>query len=240
MSPERLVPQESVGIDLIDRHMERYRFAATMVGGHSVLDVACGSGYGSAHLADAGARSVVGVDIAEEAIQHAESMYQRPHLRFKRLNAEEIHTLGLFDRIVSFETIEHLANPEAFLAATVRALHPEGILLISTPRRMAGSLDDTPQNPFHVREWNEAEFRALLEDFYQSVDFRYQGAFEALPFPGSRTLQSWAARLIHRPAFRQAGSYQVVDRCPTFAGLRFSVAYFVAICRLPKTRRDAA
>ncbi|MGO9598768.1 MAG: hypothetical protein ACLP7Q_12335 [Isosphaeraceae bacterium] len=42
------------------QHIERYRWAAEFVVGKRVLDVGCGSGYGSAMLASAGATHVKG------------------------------------------------------------------------------------------------------------------------------------------------------------------------------------
>src|SRR5208337_4385431 len=45
------------------QHLERYRWAAKFVAGKRVLDVACGTGYGTALLANAGAAQVDGFDI---------------------------------------------------------------------------------------------------------------------------------------------------------------------------------
>src|SRR5690625_588057 len=49
-------------------HWHRYAWAAQVVAGKSVLDAACGEGYGSNLLA-ARARSVTGLDISEAAIE---------------------------------------------------------------------------------------------------------------------------------------------------------------------------
>ncbi|HET9189593.1 MAG TPA: SAM-dependent methyltransferase, partial [Rudaea sp.] len=51
-------------------HWARYAFALELARGKRVLDAACGEGYGSAMLAGAAA-SVLGVDIAADAIAHA-------------------------------------------------------------------------------------------------------------------------------------------------------------------------
>ena len=55
-------------------HFHRYVFAQALVTGKTVLDAACGEGYGSALLARTAA-SVVGVDLAAEAILHAKTRY---------------------------------------------------------------------------------------------------------------------------------------------------------------------
>src|ERR1700722_15129763 len=77
---ERLVP--SLNGDIVLEHLHRYAFAADLVAGKDVLDIACGEGYGSNLLA-ARARSVIGVDISEETIGHAQSNYVRDNLTFR-------------------------------------------------------------------------------------------------------------------------------------------------------------
>src|SRR5947209_13153368 len=78
---ERLIPGE-VDIDLLNEHMARYNFAARLTRGKRVLDAGCGAGYGSAELAGSAA-SVVGVDVAPEAIAFARAHYELPNLRFE-------------------------------------------------------------------------------------------------------------------------------------------------------------
>ena len=43
--------------------------------GSTMLDIACGEGYGTASLAKAGAASVVGVDISADSVDHATKKY---------------------------------------------------------------------------------------------------------------------------------------------------------------------
>ena len=63
-------------------HIERYRFARQFVSDKTVLDIACGTGYGSNLLADSGASRVDGVDISEDVINYAISSYQADNLFF--------------------------------------------------------------------------------------------------------------------------------------------------------------
>ena len=64
---------------------------------------------------------------------------------------------------MSFETIEHVPDPELFLNECERVLVPGGLLVISTPNRdvyhqiMSGHL-----NPFHCSEMSLPEFEAIL------------------------------------------------------------------------------
>jgi len=57
---ERMLPDSSDG-NTFWEHVQRYRFAAGYAAGQRVLDIACGEGYGTAALHDAGAASI-GVD----------------------------------------------------------------------------------------------------------------------------------------------------------------------------------
>ena len=97
-------------------HLRRYIFAAEYLEkilpqGARVLDSACGCGYGSWLLHGAGF-DVTGVDIAEEAISYAEKNYQGP--KYVQKDCYQIE--GSWDAVVTFETLEHLDRPEAFLA----------------------------------------------------------------------------------------------------------------------------
>src|SRR3954463_13309987 len=62
-------------------HWHRYCIVQEVARGRSVLDAACGEGYGSFLLAQT-AREVVGIDISAEAIEHARSRYVAPSLRY--------------------------------------------------------------------------------------------------------------------------------------------------------------
>src|SRR5215208_5162062 len=78
---ERVIPGQ-VDIDLLNEHMARYAFAARLASGKRVLDAGCGAGYGSAELAHA-AQTVVGIDVAAEAMDFAREHYRLPNLRFE-------------------------------------------------------------------------------------------------------------------------------------------------------------
>src|ERR1017187_3861818 len=71
---ERMIPEYSDTQTFWD-HIHRYRFASKWVKGKRVLDIASGEGYGTFGLLSAGAKSVIGVDIDEEACAHAARKY---------------------------------------------------------------------------------------------------------------------------------------------------------------------
>lgn len=150
-------------------HHHRYLFSVGLCQGKDVLDIASGEGYGADLLARTAA-SVVGIDISESTIEFAKKTYERPGLQFLCGSVANIplpdHS---FDVVVSFETIEHLAEQEAALAEMKRVLRPDGILIISSPNRPIYSDKKHHKNPFHVRELDLEEFRNLLERHFPHV-----------------------------------------------------------------------
>jgi SAM-dependent methyltransferase len=145
-------------------HWHRYVVARPLASGRRVLDAACGEGYGSALLAQAGAE-VLGIDIDGDAVAHARQRYRNlPGLRFEQGDVTALDVLpdGGFDLILSFETLEHVQAQERLLDGFARLLAPGGLLLVSTPDRRTYTDLTGEQNPHHVRELYRGEFEALL------------------------------------------------------------------------------
>ncbi len=151
-------------------HWHRYAFAAPVVHGLSVLDAACGEGYGSAILAGV-AHSVDGVDISAEAIGHARDRYgDRPGLSFHVADATKLPFPDQqFDAVVSFETLEHLHAQDELLAGFRRVLKPGGFLLISSPDKRVYSDVTGYQNEFHVRELYRQELIDLIRRHFPAM-----------------------------------------------------------------------
>jgi SAM-dependent methyltransferase len=150
-------------------HLHRYVLARHLCRGRDVLDVASGEGYGAALLAQAAA-SVVGVEVAEDAVVHAAAAYQAANLRFLQGDARSLPLPdAAVNTVVSFETIEHFAEHERFLTEIRRVLRPGGLLVLSTPDRDNYSPADQPANPFHVLEMTREEFAGLLGRHFAQV-----------------------------------------------------------------------
>ena len=133
------------------KHVERYEFARRFCEGKEVLDAACGCGYGS-YLLSAVARAVTGVDVSEEAIEHAREHWANEKVIFKTHDLEtDLATLGTFDTVVSLETIEHLTcPPQVVLRRFHQSLRSGGHLVLSHP-----------ENESHPGNLHQAK-RALL------------------------------------------------------------------------------
>jgi SAM-dependent methyltransferase len=168
---ERLVPSAYAGELVLAEHLARYQLAARLARGRRVLDVACGEGYGTAMLAAAGALSVVGIDLDPETAAHA----RRRHGVDARVGdaADLPFSAGQIDVIVSFETIEHVADPEAVIEEFARVLGDAGVLIMSTPNAREYKVD----NPFHVREFTPEEFYDALRARFPAVRPIYQQNF---------------------------------------------------------------
>lgn len=168
---ERFIPDLQGEIRL--EHFHRYALASELIRGKSVLDLACGEGYGSFMLSEF-AKSVLGVDISSDAISHAQKKYgsKSSNLVFKVGSASSL-PLGdkEFDVVISFETIEHLHEQGAMLSEIRRVLKPNGILLISSPNKPIYSKNGNYHNHFHVNELDFTEFDNLLKKQFKAVEY---------------------------------------------------------------------
>lgn len=167
---ERLVPG-AVDIELETEHRLRYKFAAQLVQGKRVLDAACGTGYGSAILAQ-NALSVCGVDISQDAITYAEDRYTSSGTQFFCGSVTNLpFDDGSFDVVVSYETLEHIdsRSQELFFEEIIRVLTDDGILVMSTPNKEV--YDKRGENAFHVCERSFAEFSEMLSSKFVNVRF---------------------------------------------------------------------
>ncbi len=154
-----------------EEHLARYDFALAWARGKNVLDIACGTGYGSKMLALGGAKSVLGGDIDQESIALARAKYQQAGVRFEVMNGIEMAAEdGSFEVVISFETIEHIKEAEKFVAELARVLKSQGRLILSTPNRIATKKLGI-KNPFHVREFNREELWAILKNDFEEVKF---------------------------------------------------------------------
>lgn len=169
---ERLIPKQipsdPASQKLFEIHLRRYETAASYVQGKRVLDIACGTGYGSQMLRLAGAIAVVGVDICPETIQYARNHYQENNVEFVCADALTFEWPQQFDVIVSFETIEHLPHPAKFLNRLRSLIIPGGDLLLSAPLGETRHID-----PYHLHAFSQEDIFTLLENANFSVD-RYR------------------------------------------------------------------
>jgi SAM-dependent methyltransferase len=173
LTGERTLPDVPAENYWFRRHLVVYEWIAERCAGLKVVDMACGEGYGTDVLARR-AREVTGVDANPEAFEHARLKYTRPGVRFVR-NMVELHAEPC-DVVVFLQTIEHVPDPEAVLR-NFKAM--AGTVYVSTPNllTLAPPGADRSGNPWHLREYRVAEFRALCGSVFDRVDL--YGLFHA-------------------------------------------------------------
>ncbi len=201
---ERIVPRK-VPESLFREHEARYVFAGRFVEGRDVLDVACGTGIGTAYLLKAGARSCIGLDIDKSAVDYARAAYKG--CSFMQSDAMDLDLQDeSVDVVVSFETIEHVDDQRRFLEESRRVLRPGGLLICSTPNRAISRWRE--HNPFHVRELRVAEFRRLVEGTFGNAKM-YAQEVKLLPVYVCRiVLLRMLERLGVKGAFKKVIGYK--------------------------------
>lgn len=167
---ERMIPAYHKGRIVYGEHIVRYQAAVGLVKGRTVLDIASGSGYGTACLA-ASAKKIYGVDVDEEAIKYAKMNYNNSNTHFIKGDGIKIPLDdNSVDVVISFETIEHIEDYGFFMKEIKRVLTPDGLLVLSTP-------NDTefPEGAhYHIHEFEHDELKKLVAKHYKNVEEYFQ------------------------------------------------------------------
>lgn len=147
---------------LASEHVHRYELAAALCHDARVLDLACGTGYGSALLARV-ANQVTGVDIDMRTIETARlALAEEPRVSFlvsdataylRRCEPED------FDVVVCFEGLEHIEDVEATTRELARLAGGGTKLVISLPNSEIWE----EENPYHLTEFSLSAATRLLE-----------------------------------------------------------------------------
>jgi len=137
-------------------HTARYAWAAKRIPKASrVIDLACGIGYGTNILASAG-HHVTGLDKDAEAISYGWDHYRHRRAMLRQADAEKLGDIGQYDVAVTFETIEHIADP-APLLKSLRKSAP--MLIASVPNE---SVFPWQNHAYHHRHYTRNQFEDLL------------------------------------------------------------------------------
>lgn len=155
------------------RHIRRYQFAREVISAGSVLDIACGAGYGSKLLSPYS--TYTGVDYADYCIAYAKKHYSGPNINFLQANLfEYLPGLGnheKFDAVISFETLEHLDAPLDALILYLDALVYKGILVVSIPL-------NHPDLIYHKRQYSYSDVQNLIGQLQETRTFHIENYFQ--------------------------------------------------------------
>ncbi len=135
-----------------------------------LLEIGCGEGRGVELLVQKAA-SYTAIDKIATVVDKLKAKYPKVSL----LNMLVPPFTGIpdntYDRIVTFQVIEHIEEDDAFVKEIYRVLKPGGVAIITTPN-IKMSLT---RNPWHVREYTLTELQALLTKYFSEV--KMQGVY---------------------------------------------------------------
>lgn len=150
--------------ETVRHHLMRYIFAMNFLGDDdNVIDIGCGSGYGTNILGIRG-NQVLGIDSSPEAVEYAKLHY--PYDSFQVMDA--LHLKGKWDFGVCFEFIEHLEREKGLVFLKNINKHVSRLVLSSPVNAKIGI------NPYHLSEWSLEDFRSILEKGFDTVRFLSQ------------------------------------------------------------------
>ena len=162
------ITSESIPSDnpIHQRLLKAYVLAQDFVQG-DVLEVGCGEGRGIDLILDK-AKSYTAIDKIEPVIDQLRKKY--PSGKFVSGNIPPLTQFAdkSFDRIFSFQVIEHIEDDHLFLKEINRVLKPGGIALITTPNR----LRSLSRNPWHIREYTAGELTDLAKKYFSKVEMK--------------------------------------------------------------------
>lgn len=171
---ERMIPEHHKGGLIYAEHYTRYLSSCDLVDGKEVLDIACGSGYGTKMLA-ARAKKVYGVDVDAPTVQYAKENFAASNITYSVGDGAAIPLKdNSIDVVVTFETIEHIADYERFLDEVQRVLRPDGVILVSTPN----DVEYAEGNDFHAHEFKKEELVKTLKKRFRYAEEYYQATWK--------------------------------------------------------------
>lgn len=157
-------------------HLHRYEEAAKLihVPNAKIIDIACGSGFGSHYLAQLGYR-VIGGDLSQDTVLDCARKYKTDNLEFKQIDGTQMPFENeFFDVVISFETIEHTTEFQKMLNEFKRVVKKDGIIIISTPNFLINSPGGVIINKYHTQEWIYEDLLKLLKSSFSEVNLMGQ------------------------------------------------------------------
>ena len=143
-----------------------YRHATQFLGPHmTVLDIACGNGFG-AKLVAPHVKRVIAADLSAEVIATAAELNPGDNISYV---VDDITALRAadreFDAVLTFETFEHV-DTSRMLGELKRVLKPGGLMIMSTPQNALGQV---PICAEHLREYSLEELLAAVQPYFEIV-----------------------------------------------------------------------
>lgn len=165
-NPDYIDVMNSNGMQAGNTSLYRYKFVKKFLSPEDVvLDIACGTGYGSNYLSDF-AKLVTGADLSLLPLKKAKNAYSKNNLTFVVQDATELtFKSNTFDKVISIETFEHIPTNRVnnYCSEMKRVLNPNGLFICSTPQNIQGKI---PIQPAHEKEYSLSEFKDILSKYF--------------------------------------------------------------------------
>jgi tocopherol O-methyltransferase len=120
--------KEKAQLQLVEHLAQR----ANVQPGSDILDIGCGMGASSLHLAKTYHANATGITISQVQVEIAKKAAAAEHLnaKFLLMDAEAMDFQNQFDLLWCVESISHLERRKGFFASAARLLKPSGTLAI--------------------------------------------------------------------------------------------------------------
>jgi len=147
-------------------HLTRYLYAKTLLSpGDSIMDIACGSGYGSKLLAEHGCK-VLAVDISQEAIDLAKKFNNHENITYIQGNIINCEKFAQdLDGIICFETLEHIESGQEEILSSFKSM-----LKLNKPAITSIPLNH-PDTVWHRRIFNFEQRDKMYKEVFDKYDY---------------------------------------------------------------------
>ena len=158
-------------------HLSRYQYATKIINKFrhnkkiTILDAACGFGYGSKILQSKTHSNVIGVDLDPILVKYLTKTNKKNRkMKFIKSNIKSLPFSDCsIDYVVCFETIEHLEKTDGIRAIKEfkRVLKKNGMIIISSPNanltKLIQRIFPKYNNLFHLHEYQPGELERILK-----------------------------------------------------------------------------
>jgi len=152
--------------------LARYKFVAKMLSGRSsVLEVGCADAFGT-RLVRQEVKRLTATDFDPVFVADVlQRMDDRWSFECHQHDLLAGPFPGSFDAAYALDVIEHItpANENLFVGNIVKALTPEGVLILGSPSLESQAHASPPSKAGHVNCKTGATLRALLDSFFHNV-----------------------------------------------------------------------
>lgn len=130
-----------------------------------ILEVGCGFG-DFLEICNSSGVDGIGIELNQEAVAYA----KRKGRNVEGINVFEFEkgNPSQFNTVVSFQVLEHIANPLPFIKSCINLLSPNGSIILTVPDGHGfcsgiPSIENLLDSPHHMGKWNISAFQYLTK-----------------------------------------------------------------------------